>query len=147
VVRNTPTLLNAGYQCAQYVDQRVAFLEFQFEEVMANPREMALTPDSAARRLGADAPLAARFTAAFGRPPGQALTGQTLSLAVAAYVRSLQALNSRFDRAIRGDSSAITRPSDGASICSWERPRAERVTSLPSSGTRCRPPSWNRSLR
>jgi cytochrome c peroxidase len=110
VVRNTPTLLNAGYQRAQFADQRVAFLEFQFEEVMANPREMALTPDSAARRLSADEPLAARFAAAFARPAGQALTGQTLSLAVAAYVRSLQAVDSRFDRAIRGDSSAITVP-------------------------------------
>jgi cytochrome c peroxidase len=110
VVRNTPTLLNAGYQRAQFADQRVAFLEFQFEEVMANPREMALTPDSAARRLAADAPLRARFAAAFGRPAEQALTGRTLSLAVAAYVRSLQALDSRFDRAIRGDSTALTAP-------------------------------------
>jgi cytochrome c peroxidase len=103
LVRNTPTLLNAGYQRAQFADQRVGFLEFQFEVVMANPREMALKPKSAARKLGADVPLTTRFAAAFGRPPEQALTGQTLSLAVAAYVRSLQALNSRFDRAIRGD--------------------------------------------
>jgi cytochrome c peroxidase len=108
LVRNTPTLLNAGLQRGQFADQRVAFLEFQFEEVMANPREMALRPDSAARRLGADTGLVTRFAATFGKPRETALTRQTLSIAVAAYVRSLQALNSRFDRAIRGDTAAIT---------------------------------------
>jgi cytochrome c peroxidase len=107
-VRNTPTLLNAGFQRAQFADQRVAFLEFQFEEVMANPREMAMQPDSAARRMGADSALVTRFAATFGKPRGEALTGQTLSIAVAAYVRSLQALDSRFDRAIRGDTAEIT---------------------------------------
>ncbi len=107
-VRNTPTLLNAGFQRAQLADQRVAFLEFQFEEVMANQREMALHPDSAARRLAADSALVTRFAATFGKPREKALTGQSLSIAVAAYVRSLQALDSRFDRAIRGDTAAIT---------------------------------------
>jgi cytochrome c peroxidase len=106
-VRNTPTLLNAGFQRAQFADQRSAFLEFQFEEVMSNPREMALQPDSAARRLASDSALTARFAAVFGKPRTQALTGQAMSIAVAAYVRSLQALDSRFDRAIRGDTAAI----------------------------------------
>ena len=106
-VRNTPTLLNAGLQRRQFADQRSPFLEFQFEAVMANPREMALLPDSAARRLAADSALVARFAAVLGRPAREALTGQTLSLAVAAYVRSLEALDSRFDRAVRGDTAVI----------------------------------------
>ena len=107
-VRNTPTLLNAGLQRHQFADQRVMFLEFQFEQVMANPREMALPHDSAAHKLAADSALVARFAVALGKSPSQALTGQTLSIAVAAYVRSLQALNSRFDRAVAGDTGAIT---------------------------------------
>jgi cytochrome c peroxidase len=107
-VRNTPTLLNAGFQRAQFADQRAAFLEFQFEQVMANPREMALMPDSAARKLGGDSALVARFAAAFGRPREQSFTGQAMSIAVAAYVRSLQAMNSRFDRAVRGDTAALS---------------------------------------
>lgn len=107
-VRNTPTLLNAGFQREQFADQRVGFLEFQFEEVMSNPREMALVPDSAARKLAGDSALVARFAAALGKPAIQALTGQSLSIAVAAYVRSLEALDSRFDRAIRGDTGAVT---------------------------------------
>jgi cytochrome c peroxidase len=50
----------------------------------------------------------ARFAAALGKPAIQALTGQSLSIAVAAYVRSLEALDSRFDRAIRGDTGAVS---------------------------------------
>jgi cytochrome c peroxidase len=107
-VRNTPTLLNAGFQRAQFADQRSGFLEFQFEEVMSNPREMALRPDSAARKLGVDTALVARFAAAFGKPGDESLTGQAMSIAVAAYVRSLQAMNSRFDRAVRGDTAALS---------------------------------------
>jgi cytochrome c peroxidase len=107
-VRNTPTLLNAGLQRTQFADQRVLFLEFQFEQVMSNPREMALAPDDAARRLSEDSVLRAHFATAFGQPETEAVTAKTLSLAVAAYVRSLEALDSRFDRAIRGDTNAVT---------------------------------------
>lgn len=106
-VRNTPTLLNAGLQRRQFADQRVLFLEFQFEQVMANPREMGLLPDSAARKLATDSTLVARFATTLGKPAARALTGQSLSIAVAAYVRSLEALDSRFDRAIRGNTTAI----------------------------------------
>lgn len=107
-VRNTPTLLNAGLQRRQFADQRVQFLEFQFEDVMANPREMALHPDSAARHLSGDTALVSRLARLLRKPESQVLTGQALSIAVAAYVRSLNAMNSRFDRAIRGDPAAIT---------------------------------------
>jgi cytochrome c peroxidase len=108
VVRNTPTLLNSGLQRAQFADQRVLYLEFQFEEVMANPREMALSTTDAAQKLGTDSVLVAQFAAAFRKPRAEAFTGQSLSIAVAAYVRSLQGMNSRFDRAVRGDTAAIT---------------------------------------
>ncbi|HEX2220412.1 MAG TPA: cytochrome c peroxidase [Gemmatimonadales bacterium] len=108
IVRNTPTLLNAGLQLAQFADQRAAFLELQFADVMANPREMALEPEAAVRRLATDTAILARFAKAFGRPAQEALTEQSLSVAVAAYVRSLEATSSRFDRAVRGDTAAIT---------------------------------------
>ncbi len=107
-VRNTPSLLNAGFQRAQFADQRSPFLEFQFEEVMGSPREMAQTPSAAAHRLKDDATLAAQLAVGLGTSVDSAVTGRTLSLAVAAYVRSLVALDSRFDRALRGDTAAIT---------------------------------------
>src|SRR5207245_681362 len=107
-VRNTPTLLNAGMQLFQFADQRAPFLEFQVEAVMQNPREMDLPLAEAARKLGGDSALVARFAGALGKPPREALTPQSLGVAIAAYVRSLRAMDSRFDRAVRGDTDALT---------------------------------------
>ncbi|MEO6055541.1 MAG: cytochrome c peroxidase [Gemmatimonadales bacterium] len=106
-VRNTPTLINAGLQRAQFADQRVAYLEFQFEAVMANPREMGVSADTAAGVLSTDTALARQFAQAL-KPSGLNITGQRLSLAVAAFIRSLEALDSPFDRAVRGDTGALS---------------------------------------
>jgi cytochrome c peroxidase len=102
-VRNTPTLINAGLQVFQFADQRVRFLEFQVEDVMQNEREMALPVEMAARRLSTDTALSAEFGAVFGRPRRAAVTGRGIAIALAAFVRSLEAMNSRFDRAVRGE--------------------------------------------
>ena len=40
VNRNTPTLINSGFQKSQFWDQRVQFLEDQITDVMSNPTEM-----------------------------------------------------------------------------------------------------------
>jgi cytochrome c peroxidase len=107
-VRNTPTLLHAGLQAAQFGDQRARFLEFQAEGVLGNPREMGLPLPAAVARLRSDPAMTRQFAAAFGRPPAEAITEQTLMVVVAAYVRSLGTMNSRFDRAMRGDTAALT---------------------------------------
>jgi cytochrome c peroxidase len=107
-VRNTPSLINAGLQAFQFADQRARYLEFQVEDVMQNPREMAQPVDSAAVRLSADTAFVARLMAAVGKSQAPAVTGQMVAVAIAAYVRSLEALNSRFDRAVRGDTEALT---------------------------------------
>jgi cytochrome c peroxidase len=106
--RNTPTLLNAGLQAFQFADQRARYLEFQVEEVMRNPVEMGLPVDSAAQRLGEDSAMVERFADALGTPRPAALTGRMVAVVIAAYLRSLVALDSRFDRAVRGDTAALT---------------------------------------
>ncbi len=80
-VRNTPTLINAALQPVAFADGRVAFLEDQVAAVVANPREM-----------GGNAATLSRKT----------------RIALAAYVRSLTRLESRFDRAVRGETSLIS---------------------------------------
>jgi cytochrome c peroxidase len=107
-VRNTPTLLNAGLQLAQFADQRVPFLEFQAEAVMSNAIEMALPPALAAGKLREDSSLRSQFGTVFRDHGDAALSGRTIPLAIAAYVRSLRAMDSRFDRAVRGDTTALT---------------------------------------
>ncbi len=107
-VRNTPTLLNAALQPVQFADARARALEDQAAAVLANPREMHLPVDSAAAFLRADQALAARFAAVYGGSPSAAITPRRIQLALAAFVRSLVALDSRFDRAVRGDSTVLT---------------------------------------
>jgi cytochrome c peroxidase len=86
--RNTPTLINAAAQPALFADLRVRSLEDQVATVVASPSEMRGNLDSAAARVG--------------------IPKQTIQAALAAYIRTLVATQSRFDRAIRGDSAAIT---------------------------------------
>lgn len=105
--RRTPTLLNAALQPALFDDERAQSLEQQVVAVLSNPDEMGSSLDTAFRRVAADSAYRAAFGAAFGAPPERAVTPITLRVALASYVRSLVALNSPFDRALRGDSAAI----------------------------------------
>ncbi|HZS62185.1 MAG TPA: cytochrome c peroxidase [Gemmatimonadaceae bacterium] len=106
--RHTPSLLNAAFQPAAFDDERVKNLEAQVVAVLANRDEMRSSVDTATRRVAADEGYRSAFSAAFGVPPERAVTSLALRVAIAAYVRSLTALNSPFDRAIRGDSTAIS---------------------------------------
>jgi cytochrome c peroxidase len=108
VFRNTPTLLNASLQPAQFADERSVTLEDQVIEVLRSPAEMASSVEGAAAKLDADASYRAEFTRAFDSPPAPVVTPLRLRQALAAYVRSLVALNSRFDQAVRGDTGRLT---------------------------------------
>lgn len=105
VARNAPTLLNAGLQSSQFYDQRVAYLEDQATEVIANPAEMHGSLNAAAAILTNNKEYAAKFEKAF---PAKPITGLTIRMALAAYVRSLTRLNSRFDRFMRGEAAALS---------------------------------------
>jgi cytochrome c peroxidase len=87
--RNTPTLINAALEHDLFMDLRAPTLEAQVADVVANPREMSGQPlDSVAARIG--------------------LPAVRIQRALAAYVRTLVRLDSRFDRAARGDSTALS---------------------------------------
>ena len=86
--RNTPTLVNAALQPTLFDDGRVHTLEDQATDVLGSAAEMGGSLDVAARAIGM-------------RP-------DSVRLALAAYVRSLVAMDSRFDRAVRGEASVLT---------------------------------------
>lgn len=95
--RNTPTLLYSGYQHSQFWDGRVHTLEDQIRTVLQDPREMNADTSAIAQKTGIP-------------------TGRIVA-AIAAYVRSLHPLNARFDRYMRGDTSALTaREINGANL-------------------------------
>jgi cytochrome c peroxidase len=106
--RNTPTLLNAGLQPTLFMDNRVRTLEDQATDVLGSPGEMGGSLKSAAETLRKRPELADLFARAFGGAKDTALSARTLRLALAAYVRSLVAMRSRFDRAIAGDLGAMS---------------------------------------
>lgn len=104
--RNTPTLLNAAYEPVLFLDGRAASLEAQAEAVLSSPAEMGSSEALAAHGLQADSAYRRAFAATYPDGP-DTITGPELGIAVAAYVRSLTALNSRFDAATRGDTNAL----------------------------------------
>ena len=108
VARNTPTLLNVALQPSQFDDERAASLEDQVLEVLRSPAEMKSSAELAATRLAADRSYEGAFAQAFGVKTNGAVTPLRMRQALAAYERSLVALDSRFDRAVRGDTNALS---------------------------------------
>ncbi|MBB6126457.1 cytochrome-c peroxidase [Mucilaginibacter lappiensis] len=108
ILRNTPTLVNAALQPAQFYDLRATSLEDQVGDVIGNQDEMhgdmrlsALNfwQDKTYRKLFADAfPVKGRVT----------IDTTEIKNALASYIRSLTALNSRFDDYMRGDQKILS---------------------------------------
>jgi cytochrome c peroxidase len=105
LMRNTPTLLNASLQPVQFYDSRIAFLEDQAHEVITNRAEMGGSVNSMAALLSKDPQYRKLFRNAF---KGQAVNGEHIKKAIAAYIRSLNRLNSPFDRYMRGEATAMS---------------------------------------
>ena len=86
--RNAPALINRGYGRAFFWDARVSTLEEQVLRPIQDPNEMDLSVEEAATRVG--------------------LTAADLSEALASYVRSILSGNSKFDRFVNGDRTALS---------------------------------------
>ncbi|SOD79145.1 cytochrome c peroxidase [Spirosoma fluviale] len=104
VLRNAPTLINAGLQNAQFYDSRALYLEDQAHDVLSNAHEMRTSPHEVVAKLSSSATYRKMFAEAF--PNG--LTAPAVRNALAAYIRSLTGLNARPDRYLRGDSVALS---------------------------------------
>lgn len=103
--RNTPTLLNAALQPAQFDDLRATTLEEQVRDVLHNPVEMMGSLSRVVAHVSGDSVYRRLFAAAF---PGSGFDTAAIVSALAAYIRSLVRLDSRFDRFMRGDSAALS---------------------------------------
>jgi cytochrome c peroxidase len=108
VARNTPTLLNVALHPAFFADDRARTLEDQVGAVLASPTEMASSAEIATTRVAGDTSYRRAFAAVIPAGQGPPVTSATLRAVLATYVRSLVRLDSRFDRAVRGDTSALT---------------------------------------
>lgn len=102
--RNVPSLVNRAHARVFGWDGRAESLEQQSIRPIAEASEMALPLPAAVERLRLDPSYVRAFQDAFGRDPDISALGAAL----AAYVRTIQAGDSRFDRFVAGDSTALT---------------------------------------
>ncbi|MBW9261814.1 MAG: cytochrome-c peroxidase [Candidatus Thiodiazotropha sp. (ex. Lucinisca nassula)] len=105
--RNTPTVLNAGWQSSQFWDGRAKDLADQARQPILNPIEMGM-PDEASvvNKLGAIPSYADAFSMAFPEDASP-LSYENLAGAIAAFERTLRS-ESRFDDFMLGNKTALT---------------------------------------
>ncbi len=108
LLRNTPTLWNSIFQTKQFFDSRTAMLEHQLTDVVHNQEEMKGSLTRSVKELGADPKYAALFQKAYANE-SMPLTEYNISNAISSYVRSLIAVNSRFDQYMRGDNTKMNK--------------------------------------
>jgi cytochrome c peroxidase len=105
--RNTPTLINAALQPAQFYDMRAPSLEDQADDVVQNRDEMHGDMHMAVKKLNRDSIYRQLFNKAYPLKYRVSIDTFEVMNALASYVRSLTALNSRFDKYMQGDNHAL----------------------------------------
>ncbi len=105
--RNTPTLWNSGFQSRQFWDSRTDILENQLDEVVHNEAEMKGSLISLSQFVKQSPVYAPLFKEAYPDEPNP-FTPFVVANSIANYIRSLVALDARFDRYMRGDKTQLT---------------------------------------
>ena len=101
---NAPTVFNAGLNFSQFWDGRAGTLEQQIDGPVQSPIELgSLWPDVVAK-LYAHESYPERFAALY--PDG--ISRENVKNALAEFMKSLTTPNSRFDRWLNGDTSALS---------------------------------------
>ncbi|SEJ88666.1 cytochrome-c peroxidase [Achromobacter sp. NFACC18-2] len=102
---NSPTVLNASLNIAQFWDGRAKDLREQAGGPIENPMEMASSHELAVQVLNSIPAYRAEFKQVFGKD--QITIGEVTS-ALAAFEETLVTPNSRFDQWLKGDEKALT---------------------------------------
>lgn len=105
LTRNTPSLINVGFQNAQFMDSRISFIEDQAHAVITNQKEMSGDIDKILQRINSNKRYSTQFKKLLNK---KAIEERDLKLIIASYVRSLTSFNSRFDLFMRGDSKQLS---------------------------------------
>ena len=102
---NSPTVLNADLNLAQFWDGRASDLKEQAGGPIANPGEMAFTHELAIDLLSSIPQYVEEFEVVFG--PGEISIDQ-VTTAIAEFEKSLTTPNARFDQWLAGNAEAIS---------------------------------------
>lgn len=101
---NAPTVLNSAYPFRYFWDGREDSLEDQTDGPINNSFEMGIGWDEVIRRLRRSVD----YPDLFHRSYDEGITQETIKDALAQFERSLITPNSRFDRYLRGDETALS---------------------------------------
>lgn len=102
-VINAPTVYNSGFNFRQFWDGHAATLEDQIDGPIQNPVEMGNTWPHVLATIANDTQYVTAFKSIY--PDG--ITRDNVKDAIATFERSLITPNSRFDRFLRGDKTAL----------------------------------------
>jgi cytochrome c peroxidase len=115
--RNAPALVNLAYNTSFFWDGGVPTLEKQAIAPILNPVEMNMTMTEVVERLQGDPSYVDLFRKAYAGPP----TAETVTRAIASFVRTLVSGNSRYDRIRRGELTFTDAERRGMTIFFGER--------------------------
>ena len=101
---NTLTVFNAALSFRFGWEGKYRTAEADVRASLANPKIMASSPSEVAEKLGADAEMRNKFTAAYGRGPD----AHNVIDAITSFQRTLVTPESRFDRWLTGDTAALS---------------------------------------
>ncbi|MCU7932123.1 MAG: c-type cytochrome [Candidatus Thiodiazotropha sp. (ex Codakia rugifera)] len=99
-----PTVYNSRYNFVQFWDGRALSLEAQASGPVHNPIEMNSNWEEVISKLSHDPAMMEAFDTLFE----DSITGDNITIAIAAFERSLVTVNSRFDRWLQGERGALT---------------------------------------
>lgn len=101
---NAPTVFNSGFSFRQFWNGRAETLEEQVDGPLQHPAEMGTTWPQAIATLAKDQTYRAGFAAIYR----DGIQPHNIRDAIATFERSLVTPNSRFDRFLRGDRTALS---------------------------------------
>jgi cytochrome c peroxidase len=102
--RHSPALINRGFGDSFFWDGRASSLEAQVVMPIADPNEMDFSVAGVVTRLQRDQTYAKEFSRVFGRP----VNARDVGYALASFVRSIVSGDSRVDRYLDGDDTALS---------------------------------------
>lgn len=102
--RNTPTVFNARYNFTQFWDGRVADLHSQVEGPIHNPIEMGTNFEEVITKLSKDQNYQQQFKILYN----DGITSHNISDAIVEFEKALFTPNSRFDKYLLGDTTALS---------------------------------------
>lgn len=103
---NAPTVFNSGFSFRQFWNGRAETLDEQVDGPLQHPAEMGATWPQVTTTLSKDPSYRTEFAAIYR----DGIQPHNVSDAIATFERSLITPNSRFDRFLRGDRTALNEP-------------------------------------